>query len=110
MTNLLANARTHTPNGTSVTVAVRTEGEGSATRAVLTVTDTGPGIDPTLQEKLFTRFMRADASRARKTGGSGLGLSIAKAIVEAHHGTISMQSRPGETTFTVELPAKPAAT
>ncbi|MGO3253975.1 ATP-binding protein, partial [Microbacterium gubbeenense] len=42
--------------------------------------------------------------------GSGLGLSIAKAIVEAHHGTISMQSRPGETTFTVELPAKPAAT
>lgn len=109
VTNLLANARTHTPDGTSVTVGVRTAGEGSATRAILTVIDTGPGIDPSLQEKLFTRFMRADASRARKTGGSGLGLSIAKAIVEAHHGTISVVSRPGETIFTVELPAKPTA-
>ncbi len=109
VTNLLANARTHTPEGTAVTVGLRTRGEGSATRAVLTVTDTGPGIDQELQEKLFTRFMRADTSRARKTGGSGLGLSIAKAIVEAHHGTIAVTSRPGETTFTVELPAKPAA-
>lgn len=107
VTNLLANARTHTPEGTSVTVALRVEGTGSATRAVLSVHDTGPGIPEAVQETLFSRFARADVSRARKTGGSGLGLSIAKAIVEAHHGTISVESAPGDTTFTVTLPAKP---
>lgn len=108
VTNLLANARTHTPEGTVVTVSLRTVGEGSATRAVLAVHDTGPGIAPSLKDTLFSRFARADVSRARKTGGSGLGLSIAKAIVEAHHGTIEVQSEPGDTTFTVTLPAKPA--
>ncbi|WP_245559087.1 sensor histidine kinase [Microbacterium indicum] len=107
ITNLLANARTHTPEGTEVTVGLRTEGEGSATRAVLTVHDSGPGIDPELQKSLFTRFTRGDQSRARKTGGSGLGLSIAQAIVTGHHGTISVESEPGSTTFTVTLPAKP---
>ncbi|MGI6879901.1 sensor histidine kinase [Microbacterium sp. gxy059] len=109
LTNLLANARTHTPEGTPVTVGLRTEGEGSATRAILTVHDDGPGIDPELQKTLFTRFARGDRSRARQTGGSGLGLSIAKAIVEAHHGTIAVESAPGSTTFTVVLPARPAA-
>nr|WP_110588835.1 ATP-binding protein [Microbacterium suaedae] len=109
VTNLLANARTHTPEGTEVTVSLRTEGEGSATRAILAVHDTGPGIAPELQKTLFTRFARGDSSRARKTGGSGLGLSIAKALVEAHHGTISVESEPGSTTFTVVLPAKPAS-
>ncbi|GGO58922.1 hypothetical protein GCM10010910_00640 [Microbacterium nanhaiense] len=108
ITNLLANARTHTPEGTEVTASVRQEGEGSSTRAVITVHDTGPGISEELQKRLFTRFVRADASRARKTGGSGLGLSIARAIVEAHHGEIRVESRPGDTTFTVVLPAKPA--
>jgi len=107
ITNLLANARTHTPEGTAVTASVRLEGSGSATRAVVRVHDTGPGIDPELQSRLFTRFVRADSSRARKTGGSGLGLSIARAIVVAHHGEISVASEPGSTTFTVSLPAKP---
>ncbi|WP_308291615.1 ATP-binding protein [Microbacterium sp. G2-8] len=110
ITNLLANARTHTPEGSEVTVSLRTEGEGSATRAILQVHDTGPGIDPALQRTLFTRFARGDSSRARKTGGSGLGLSIARAIIEAHHGTIGVESEPGSTTFTVSLPAKPAST
>lgn len=110
ITNLLANARTHTPEGTEVTVSLRTAGEGSATRAIIDVHDTGPGIDPELQKRLFTRFVRADASRARKTGGSGLGLSIVKAIVEAHHGTIEVESEPGSTTFRVTLPAKPQTT
>ncbi|WP_156762111.1 sensor histidine kinase [Microbacterium karelineae] len=109
ITNLLANARTHTPEGTEVTVSLRTEGDGSATRAIVDVHDTGPGIAPALQKTLFTRFARGDTSRARKTGGSGLGLSIAKALVEAHHGTISVASEPGSTTFTVVLPAKPAS-
>ncbi|WP_309069055.1 ATP-binding protein, partial [Microbacterium sp.] len=105
--NLLANARTHTPAGTTVTVSVRHEGAGSGTRGVLRVHDDGPGIDPALQTELFTRFARGDRSRARATGGTGLGLAIVKAIVEAHHGTISVTSSPGDTTFEVNLPAKP---
>ena len=72
--NLLANARTHTPAGTTVTVSVAREG----TDAVLRVHDDGPGIDPAVRDELFERFSRADRSRARKTGGTGLGLSIAR--------------------------------
>lgn len=105
--NLLANARTHTPPGTEVTLRVRREGSGSATRAVVEVHDDGPGIDPQLQAEMFARFARGDVSRARKTGGTGLGLAIAKAIVEAHHGTIEVRSVPGDTAFEVRLPAKP---
>jgi two-component system OmpR family sensor kinase len=102
--NLLANARTHTPAGTTVTTRVVQEGQD----AVLSVHDDGPGIDPSVAGELFERFARADSSRARKTGGTGLGLSIAKAIVDAHHGTISVASVPGDTTFEVRLPARPA--
>lgn len=101
--NLLANARTHTPAGTEVTVSVAREGD----TAVLRVHDDGPGIDPSVAPQLFERFARADRSRNRKTGGTGLGLSIAKAIVEAHGGTIAVRSTPGDTTFEVRLPAKP---
>lgn len=102
--NLLANARTHTPEGTVVTVSVRRDGD----TAVLAVHDDGPGIDPAVADRLFERFARGDVSRARKTGGTGLGLSIARAIVEAHRGTIGVRSTPGDTTFEVRLPAKPA--
>ncbi|MFT4219951.1 MAG: ATP-binding protein [Microbacterium sp.] len=102
--NLLANARTHTPAGTTVRVSVERDGAD----AVLRVRDDGPGIDPAVADELFERFSRADRSRARKTGGSGLGLSIARAIVGAHHGAISVDSVPGDTVFTVRLPARPA--
>lgn len=102
--NLLANARTHTPDGTTVTVSVRREGG----EAVLSVHDDGQGVDPQIAGELFERFSRADRSRARKTGGTGLGLSIARAIVEAHGGSIAVRSVPGDTTFEVRLPAKPA--
>ncbi|SDC63711.1 sensor histidine kinase [Microbacterium enclense] len=102
--NLLANARTHTPPGSEVAVSVAHEGA----EAVLRVHDDGPGIDPSVAAQLFERFARADRSRDRKTGGTGLGLSIARAIVEAHRGTISVRSVPGDTTFEVRLPAKPA--
>ncbi|WP_019181858.1 sensor histidine kinase [Microbacterium yannicii] len=102
--NLLANARTHTPEGTTVTVSV-TRDDGTA---VLRVHDDGPGIDPRVADELFERFSRADRSRARQTGGTGLGLSIARAIVEAHRGTITVSSSPGDTTFEVRLPARPA--
>ncbi|HEX5859841.1 MAG TPA: ATP-binding protein [Microbacterium sp.] len=103
--NLLANARTHTPAGTEVTVSVFADGPD----AVLTVHDDGPGVDPAVQAELFERFARADRSRARQTGGTGLGLSIAKAIVTAHRGTIEVDSRPGDTTFTLRMPARPHA-
>lgn len=103
--NLLANARTHTPAGSTVTVTVERAGDD----AVLRVHDDGPGIDPAVQAELFERFARGDASRARQTGGTGLGLSIARAIVTAHGGTIEVASAPGDTTFTVRLPARSAA-
>lgn len=102
--NLLANARVHTPAGTRVTAGVTAE----AGCAVLRVHDDGPGIDAAVADDLFARFARADVSRARQTGGTGLGLSIVKAIVTAHRGTITVDSRPGSTTFEVRLPARPA--
>ena len=101
--NLLANARTHTPAGTEITLSVSREGDD----AVLRVHDDGPGIDPSVREELFARFARADTSRARQTGGTGLGLAIAKAIVEGHGGRITVQSEPGDTTFTVRIPVNP---
>ncbi len=104
VTNLLANARTHTPAGTIVTLSVVREGN----EAVLRVHDNGPGVDPAITDELFERFSRADRSRARKTGGTGLGLSIVRAIVEAHSGDISVVSSPGDTTFMVRLPARPS--
>ncbi|MFD8769955.1 sensor histidine kinase [Microbacterium oxydans] len=103
--NLLANARTHTPAGTTVTLSVAQEGD----QAVLRVHDDGPGIDPAIREELFARFARGDSSRARQTGGTGLGLAIVKAIVEGHHGSITVDSEPGNTTFSVRIPTNPAA-
>ena len=102
--NLLANARTHTPAGTSITLSVSREGD----EAVLRVHDDGPGIDPGVRDELFARFARGDSSRARQTGGTGLGLAIAKAIVEGHGGHLTVASQPGDTTFTVRLPLSPA--
>ncbi len=103
--NLLANARTHTPTGTTITLRVSREGDD----AVIRVHDDGPGIDPQVRDELFARFARGDSSRARQTGGTGLGLAIAKAIVEGHGGLLTVASEPGDTTFTVRLPLSPAA-
>lgn len=100
--NLLANARVHTPEGTSIEVELSVDGED----ALLTIADNGPGISPELQERLFGRFVRGDASRSREAGSSGLGLAIVKAIVEAHGGEITAKNREeGEgAVFTVRLP------
>ena len=98
--NLLRNAQTHTPAGTTVTLSLVREGA----EAVLRVTDTGPGIDPGVARRLFDRFARGDDSRNRDAGSTGLGLSIAEAIVTAHRGSISVESRPGRTVFEVRLP------
>jgi two-component system OmpR family sensor kinase len=103
--NLLANARIHTPEGTRVTAALGTL-EG---RAIVTVTDTGPGIPTEVQGVLFQRFARADTSRSRATGSTGLGLAIVAAVVQAHGGEVAASSRPGETVFRVSLPLVPDA-
>jgi two-component system OmpR family sensor kinase len=102
LANLLSNARLHTPAGTRVTVRVRQDDD----QAVLEVHDDGPGIAEPLRSRLFQRFTRGDASRNRASGASstGLGMAIAYAVVTAHHGTITVDSEPGSTTFTVRLP------
>jgi two-component system OmpR family sensor kinase len=101
LANLLANARTHTPEGTTVTVSVGRQGD----EAVLSVTDAGPGIPAELQPHLFERFARGDSSRSRAAGSTGLGLAIVSAVVTAHHGRVTVQSRPGRTSFAVRLPS-----
>ncbi len=101
--NLASNAIKFTPDGGQVTLTLRQEDYD----AVLEVSDTGIGISREDQERIFDRFYQADESRARKLGeGAGLGLSIAKWIVDAHHGAISVESEPGNgTTFTIRIPA-----
>ena len=106
LVNLLANARVHTPEGTKVVVRLQHErADGAGRRARVTVTDDGPGIDPEVRATLFERFARGDASRSRRAGSTGLGLAIVRAVVEAHHGVVSVESEPGRTEFAVELPA-----
>ncbi len=100
VTNLLANARVHTPEGTSVVAALERDGDD----VVLAVEDDGPGIPPALVGSLFERFARGDSSRSRRAGSTGLGLAIVRAVVEAHHGDVSVTSEPGATRFTVRLP------
>lgn len=100
--NLLANARMHTPPGTRVTVSLSAGDE-----AVLRVADNGPGIPLELQAEVFERFTRADTSRSRGAGSTGLGLAIVAAVVEAHQGTVDVDSAPGYTAFTIRLPRQP---
>ncbi|WKU05988.1 HAMP domain-containing sensor histidine kinase [Micromonospora sp. HUAS LYJ1] len=101
--NLLANARVHTPPGTTVTTRI-----APVPGAVeLSVTDDGPGVPPELRDEVFERFARGDSSRSRQHGSTGLGLAIVAAVVEAHHGGVTLESRPGRTVFTVRLPTSP---
>jgi two-component system OmpR family sensor kinase len=99
VTNLLGNARRHTPPGTTVTVKATLRNP-----VVLAVHDDGPGFPPDLAASAFERFTRGDTARTREESGAGLGLSLVQAIVDAHRGRVSLDSRPGSTTFTVELP------
>jgi two-component system OmpR family sensor kinase len=78
-------------------------------RAIVTITDTGPGIPAEVQPVLFERFARADTSRSRATGSTGLGLAIVSAVVQAHTGSVTFSSRPGETVFRVSLPLAPSS-
>jgi two-component system, OmpR family, sensor kinase len=101
VTNLVGNARVHTPPGTPVEVRTSREGD----RAVLEVADAGPGMPPEVAERAFERFYRADPARSRHQGGTGLGLAIVQATVDAHGGTVSLSTAPGQgTVVRVELP------
>jgi two-component system, OmpR family, sensor kinase len=117
--NLMANALTHTPDGTPVEVRL---GSGflsgtpphargpvpSVPAAVLEVADQGQGLTPEQAQRVFERFYRADQARNRKSGGSGLGLAIVSALVAAHGGTATVDSAPGQgATFRVTLPLAP---
>jgi two-component system, OmpR family, phosphate regulon sensor histidine kinase PhoR len=99
--NLVDNALKYTPAGGRAGVRLRL----SNGRARLDVWDTGIGIEPADQERIFERFYRVDKARSRELGGTGLGLSIVKHVALKHRGKLALQSRPGHgTTFTVELP------
>ena len=105
VTNLLTNARRHTPAGTTVTVTGRAHG--------FAVHDDGPGFPPGLvgadRRGAFERFARGDTARHREEGsggGAGLGLALVEAIVTAHGGTVGLNSEPGDTTIEVTLPTE----
>ncbi|WP_433246535.1 sensor histidine kinase [Streptosporangium sp. CA-135522] len=102
--NLMTNALTHTPDGTPVRTALSAQ-DGMA---VIEVADEGPGLDAEQCERVFERFYRADSARGRRApedGGSGLGLAIVAAIVDAHGGTVEVESAPGKgAAFRVLLP------
>ena len=105
--NLAANALRHTPRGGTVTLTAAFE-DGAL---VIAVSDTGSGIAPEHLPHVFDRFYKVDPSRSGQTTGSGLGLSIVKAIVERHGGTVTVTSRPGSgshggTTFALKFPAE----
>ncbi|MFD8390694.1 sensor histidine kinase [Streptomyces sp. NPDC059680] len=101
--NLVSNALRHTPADGTVTLAARRDGAD----VVLTVTDTGTGIAPEDLPHVFDRFWRAEKSRSRRTGGSGLGLPIVRHLLAAHQGTAEAASRPGAgAVFTLRLPAR----
>ena len=97
--NLAANAIRHAPRGSTVRLAAVADGD--AVR--LSIEDAGPGVAPEHLPHIFDRFYKGDPARSGASGGSGLGLSIVKAIVERHRGTLSVESRPGRTVFEIEL-------
>jgi two-component system phosphate regulon sensor histidine kinase PhoR len=102
--NLIDNAVKYTDRG-SVVLSFRREGGDT----LIEVSDTGPGIPPGHQARVFERFYVVDKSRSRKLGGTGLGLAIVKHVVGLHGGTISLRSEEGKgTTFSIRIPADPA--
>lgn len=101
VTNLLSNAVKYTEKGGRICIIAENGDDGFR----LTVRDTGIGISPDDLPHIFERFYRADKSRNRSTGGSGVGLAVAKAIIEAHGGSISAESEYGKgSEFTFTLP------
>lgn len=124
--NLMTNALTHTPEGTAIHVRLRSSSFATESAlvpankstshtppepvVVLEVADQGPGLSPLQASRIFDRFYRADEARGRKSGGTGLGLAIVAALVTAHDGSVSVDSKLGfGSTFRVVLPLAPEA-
>jgi two-component system OmpR family sensor kinase/two-component system sensor histidine kinase BaeS len=105
LSNLVANSLRHTPAGGTVLLNAWPRTEGGRQMVCVSVADTGSGIAPGELPHIFDRFYRADPARTRAGGGAGLGLAIAKRLIEAHHGSIWAESTPGEgTTIYFSLP------
>ncbi|WP_271986637.1 sensor histidine kinase [Pseudoclavibacter terrae] len=103
ISNLLGNAMRYTPEGSPLEVGVTVDLPNQL--AIVDIIDHGEGIPPRIREKIFERFWRADTSRARETGGSGLGLSIVSAIMKAHDGEVDVFETPGGgATFRLKFP------
>ena len=101
LANLVANALRHTPETARITLRVGTIGG----KAVLEVADEGPGMEAADAQRVFERFYRADTSRTRASGGSGLGLSIVDSLVRAHGGLVTVTTAPAQgCCFRVSLP------
>lgn len=98
LVNLIDNARKYSVEGGTITVRWKPMMEGGRAFVELSVEDEGPGIDAEHQARLFERFYRAEGSRSRQQGGSGLGLSIVKHILESHGGAVGVDSAPGKST------------
>jgi signal transduction histidine kinase len=99
--NLVGNALRYTPSGGTITLSAQATPQGT----LLRVSDTGEGIKPEALSRIFDRFYRADVARSQSQGESGLGLAIARALVEAHGGTIRAESEPGHgATFAIVMP------
>lgn len=102
--NLLSNAVKYTPEGGTVTLTLERDGDD----AVIAVADTGIGIEPRELDKVFERFYRTPALRGSHLSGHGIGLAVVKAVAEAHGGTATVRSIPGQgSTFTLRLPLRP---
>jgi signal transduction histidine kinase len=106
--NLVSNALKFAPTGSQVLLRGRAEAAAAAPRVRLSVTDNGSGIPEHFRDRIFQRFAQADMNTSRQKGGSGLGLSIVKKMVEQMNGTVDYESRPGLTTFRVNLPGAPS--
>src|SRR4029077_12948728 len=101
LVNLLDNAVKFTPQGGRVTLL----GDGLGPSVMLSVVDTGPGIEAQHQARIFERFYRADAGRSRELGGTGLGLAIVKHLAQAMGGEVGLESSRNGSRFWVRLPA-----
>jgi len=103
LVNLLDNAVKHTPEGGRVTLLA----DDAGNEAVVSVLDTGPGIEPRHEARVFERFYRADPGRSREMGGTGLGLAIVKHLAQAQGGQVGVESGQGGSRFWVRLPKAP---
>jgi signal transduction histidine kinase len=103
--NLLTNAVNHTPANGTVKLETKVI---QPDKVEIIISDTGTGIDPADLPHIFERFYRGDKARTRTAGGTGLGLAITREIIARHHGTIDVDSVPGQgSSFTIRLPARP---